>query len=961
MERPLMLKEPSPSPRDDHSAAAHYFGRGRSFSSDALDGILSTTHTDKFVMEEQCNRPTPHVELLGGRFVMTVVAGVGAVVAILAAIRFTSFTIERDVADPIGSSANANARVSFYQTVNGFLWTGLGLLLEQYFRLFLAVVVIFFRNSKWFPGDEPSTGHLPKYKRLMLFGVTPLAMYVVNIGLTSVFIEHRVTDVRHAFVDEDLMVATALSQTRSGVMAATAARHSTSIRDTVLRTAVRGDAVPFKINEHAKCGTTNLTTDRTIRPPTAAVVGSGIPSESTSEPSIMDVEGTSVAFAFPVHAWYEAALPTSLTATHTITFAGGTPVDPREEARFSTLLREANIELETIFELLVQGLTLYDKAESDSNAWVDYPCTWVDHKEDAAYDALVGNPLSTRRQLKSKGLHDRRASAVAGSTVSPGGEENKANVVASNQTDPVFSIYPRGSDYAGLRKCFGAQSSLRTDLDLTQSSSRNLSSLIALADFMGFENMTDVSIRIEIFALSPQMNITSLTIDYPFSNDTGYRIDIDKANCKNGVFKAGSPLLRKKTSFSSAQQWEQYQAEVCDPRYISFANASELCGPTNCIFKDESDIVSIKKEFTMTPYMKHCDMTKLSYSFDVNSWFPSGCVPQNDSAMLYGLGSYVAGDFDANRQSVRFPRERPSPVLANARRHYVLSAAKLAWQFEDVSKRFGAKCGVAGGCDGIIHRLEKVPTDSTANSKAKVLVVGRDYLKNDFRNHSLANPLVLLSLNTPKFYYGNNDPENRTYYIWERIGLEDLNTTYSESQGLGLTKDQCSLLIETYLQQQNVNHYFIKDPLFPLYASALFYLLQDAAVKEVDLPEANTLGVVDLSNPVIGFARMKGDVERKEIRYSISLVSAIATSLGVTILLLYLAMMLQWPRDAVKLSDERLFAAQYADVLSDDRYLKSVHERQLKLPTDDVVAMDDYVVESIVFQHPLEPGQKVLL
>ncbi|TMW67293.1 hypothetical protein Poli38472_012409 [Pythium oligandrum] len=459
-------------------------------------------------------------------------------------------------------------------------------------------------------------------------------------------------------------------------------------------------------------------------------------------------------------------------------------------------------------------------------------------------------------------------------------------------------------------------------------------------------------VKFETFEISPQVNVTTITIDLPFALDSAYYAGTGSEDWCDANGRLSDPETYREVF---GDDFAEVEKEFCDKTYYAI-DGSEQCGSRSCVFKDESDVMGVKKQFTMTPYMTKCDPADLTYDHNVYSWFPSGCTKQSNAAFLFGLGSYVTGNFER--------RPGKGALITKPQRHYVVTFGKLTSRFEDLSARFKAKCN-DGHCDGLLHKLEKVSDAAPkAKDKAQVLMVGKKSIRTPHQNYTMRSPLTLVSLNTPKFYYatqGAESDETYTYYTWEHLDLKFLNTTYKESDGLELEKGSCSLIIDSYLDQVNKNHYYVSDPLQVLYTSAIYYLFQDAAVKEVELPSSNKLGVVDLSQAYIGSTRMKGDREKKEIKYSIPIVSAVSTFIGIIVLLVYSSIVLQVPQERVKENDEPNFAAKYADVLIDDSYPKRVHRRRLELPNGERIEMDEYGVESIRFAHEHEPDVKVTL
>ncbi|TMW67289.1 hypothetical protein Poli38472_012405 [Pythium oligandrum] len=873
----------------------------------------------KVQRKENTSSPIPQLTLHAARFLFVVALGITVIIALISTL-LQGVTIDRNISDPIGSSQHADNLVALYQTINGFFWAAFGLVLEEYFHIFLAVMVTFLSNTRWFPSDRPQDGN-GKLKRVVIFWFSPLMLYMINIALSSVFIEHKVTGQERGFVDADLVAVSTFSAHNASTMSENSSK---CVLDTVLRSAVLDKVVPFALLRDSKCAVSN--------------------SAATTSMSVTQLQSTSVAYGFPPQTWNFDALPFALTPTHSMRFTPNFSIDHPEEnqVHFRAFQRDSGVNTSVIYDMMVQGVTSFDKAKTDSNAWLYYPCTWVDHLED---DLLPDDDTDSTEDSQADGRRFyHRARRLQG------GNSSFVGFNAPQDTFPVFMDEDNWPEMIGLRKCFGLSSALPM---LHSKNPEYIDDYMSLWSDTASDvfNISTMSVQLDTFEVSPQMNITAITFDLPYRDGVQYRLGTrgeDTICDDEGHFK--DPEKAKK-EYPTPVEYAQAERQHCDPSYYTIFG-HELCGSRNCVFRDESEVASVKKQLQMTPYVANCDLSNLSYDLDTYSWFPENCTAQDNTIFLYGFGSHITGDF--------IPKPNESNVLIpNVRRYNTVSFAKINWRFEDVSSRFKAKCQAPNQCDGLLHKLEKASgTLANEKDKARVLVVGKDHLRTPHQNHSMHNPLTLVSVNAPYFYYKPNElgkTEGFTFYTWENIDLKLMNTTYNESDGLGFDKGGCSLLIDSYLEQVNSNHYYIQNPLQAMYTSAIYYLFQDAAVKEIDLPKENKLGVVDLSQPYIGSARMRGDRERKEIKYSIPLVSAVSTSLGMIVLVIYAAVMLKFPRDAVKLTDEANFAAQYADVLIDDQYSRNVHERLLRLPGGEKVEIDDYSVESIEFVNVHEP------
>lgn len=862
--------------------------------------------------------PTAQLRLSAIHFLAVVLLGVGVVAGVLL-IFLKGVTIKHDVADPIGSSKTADDEVEFYQTISGYLTAGFGMMMEAYFGIFLAVMLTYFGNIKLYPSDTPRHGQT-KFKRTLLFCFTPVIIYVVNIGLSSLFIQHTTSGVQRVFVKQDL-VATAL---------ATASRNSTSrgVENTILRSAVRKQVVPFEILSNSSCGARNATDFDPDSDP--AIL-----------PAVKEIRSTAVVFGFPVQQWNYAVFPDALTPTHSIKFTMDQLSESAETIakEFADFKQGAEFDFLTGYEMLLQGKTLLERSVSDSNATASYPCTLVDGR---SQDDEVANRRRRRRRLQDATIEEVTEGSVD--------DETDAEDDLGESTPTSFQTFPSGEN-AGKRVCMGAISSLPDLVNMTDEASMH--NLNAFAEtIMNGMNKTlpliaaeEIEIKLEKYRLSSQIKMTAMSIDIPLALDARYR-DLLEFCTSNGTLKDSFIEEESDGESWSADDIAMLASVVCNQAFYPYDKPYSLCGSGNCIFLDKSGFLHLKKQILLMPYLKDCSVKDIQYNNDFLNFLPSGCKPQQDSVFLYGLGTYMTGDlFDYGID------EGVVPSLHNPRRHITLSFAKLEWELQDLSPAFDAKCIAPGGCDGLLHKLQNVTSPTSLISQA--LVLGKSSIPSEIMEKDFRNPIQLVTLNARPLYY----PQYGKYFEWEYLNMK----RFSESnwpKDYGLNESSCSILIDSYIRQVEANHYYLDEPLQAMYTSAMYYLFQDASVKQVTAPTKTPKGV---SSFFLGAARLKGDRERKQIKFSIPLVSAIATFVGLVFLLICAAIVVVFPKERLKFTDEANAAARYVDVLTDDLYPAAVHDRKLVYSTGEEVQMDDYKVDGITFHHQRDHDKKVYM
>lgn len=865
--------------------------------------------------------PSTEIRLSALRFIATVLVGVSVVVGVMV-VFLRGVTIKRGVADTIGSSKNADDEVEFFQTFSGYLTAAFGMLVEKYFALFLAVMLTYFGNTKLYPGDRPQHGQTRR-KRFALFCFTPVTIYVVNIGLSSLNIQHTTSGVLRVFVKQDLVTAAFVANTSATTLSA-----PLSVENTILRSAVRRYVVPFEVLANSTCKVENATS--------AVDAYLASPAEL---PAVKEVRSTTVDFGFQGQDWNRGVFPTALEPTDNFMFVVSQADNPdtREsvETDFARFQEATGFNFLTGYELFLQGKTQFERAVSDANSSSYYPCTLVDGRA----------------------------------------QDDGAN---GTSTFPLFTSGP----YKDMRVCTGAISSLPALANMTDPATHNLQSF-ATAIASGFSTTLqqiaadDIIVRLETYALTSQMNLTALSIDIPYTLDAQYR---DLSEYCTPERKVKPEILVEYTGDTplTAAEVADLESVLCDQSFYPFDKPNSLCGSDNCVFLDKSEFgVHLRKQLLLLPYVRNCSVANMTYNNDVLNFLPTDCRATPNAVFLYGLGSYMTGaGFDLGFAGSDDGEEPSSvPSLMNPRRHLTVSFAKLEWALEDLSAIFGAKCGVPppGNCDGLVFML----SNTSAAAPTQALLLGKDTLPFGDAQLPFWEPVQLVTLNARPFYY----PQYDKYFEWEYLdrGMRFVSLNGSADAAGGGAEDDgmnkklsglgCSLLVDSYLQQIEANHYYLDEPLQALYTSAIYYIFQDAAVKVLNVPakKANALDFASLALQDAG-VRFKGDRERKQIKYSIPLASAIGTFTGLALLLLFSGIVVFFPRERLRKTDESNSAARLAAVLTDDVYHAAVHKRELVYHAvpgtetgDERELLDDFDVDSITFHHHRDPERKVFM
>ncbi|KAJ0398499.1 hypothetical protein ATCC90586_003176 [Pythium insidiosum] len=922
--------------------------------------------TNKTAVPVAGNGPTLLVELSARRFLLVIGSAVVVLVAILL-LFVRGITIRPHVEDELGSTKNANDIVEHYQTINGYVTAAIGEGIETVFEIFAAVAVTYLTNVALYPSDNPDRPPAG-IKRWLLIAFVPVLMFLLNVAISAAFVQHTNVDVLRVFLPGDL-IAKQLSVTAppaTNGSAVTNASEVVKVQDTILRAALRKRHVPFELDADSKC--------------VASEEGSTASSDEEEMPSVREVRSTTVVYGFPSHDWNLDALPTNLRPTHQIKFQMNESVE-EVDAAFAKFQKAADVSWLTTYEMFLQGKLLFERSVSDANVSAEYPCTWVDglaeldpknllNSTDAATNgsAPTSAPPSGTTRPPTSAPPTSRPPSRRRLDATPGADDVAFEDEEWEEDEdelPVFDEFEEGP-YKGMRRCYGAISTLQ-HLDNITDPSMHSATMFVGTIINGFnETMPSIDplemeLTIETFQLNPQMKLTAMTIDIPYAEGVQYRDVRDYCDKSGGQLKK-EIAAEVFTNTSTPDEKEAVRAMLCDQRNYPYTSPKTTCGSHNCIFLDKSGTLPFKKQLQLIPYQTNCTTANMEYKVDFHSYFPTHCKPQHDAVFLYGLGTYMSGDYyDSGLND-----DAPMPMLVNSKRHVVLTFAKLEWKLEELHKKFNAQCSVPEGCHGLLHKLENVtvpritPNKTVKDTYLRVLLVGNASLPAERMTKDFRNPVQLVNLNTRPFYY----EKEKRYFEWEYLNLKRFKEHTWPTGGPdapGLNGSACSLMVDSYLRQIETNHYYLEEPLQPLYTAAFYYLFQDAALKSVKLTKNATTGAEVMSLSYLGSTNLKGDLEKKEIKFSIPLLSLISTFVGLACLLLLVVLAIVCPTERLKKSHITNVAEKYADVLMDDQYPDEVCGRRLLLPTGERVNMDDFAVESITFHHTRDDDTKVYL
>lgn len=251
-------------------------------------------------------------------------------------------------------------------------------------------------------------------------------------------------------------------------------------------------------------------------------------------------------------------------------------------------------------------------------------------------------------------------------------------------------------------------------------------------------------------------------------------------------------------------------------------------------------------------------------AFQVPSYSDSNTCqfPSNTSALIYSFAQHISID----EVNINVTDSLQNIYFKNPRRTYRVTVGRLTWKTVDLAEHYGAACNV-NSCNGLYFPL----AGGTQHA-----VVGESYLPSP-----------------------NSIVEPSKYTMWQALAIaeSEISTTnqgdviyppnYKFAAGslpwTTLTGYNCSYQGSDFLNDLVQRHVYSKDPLQPAYTAGLFWLFQDATVKDIQSKKAPGVRLAFDSN-----------IEWISARVSAPKASAIITIAGCALVLILGLLVTYW-------------------------------------------------------------------
>ncbi|KAE9019199.1 hypothetical protein PR003_g15238 [Phytophthora rubi] len=519
-----------------------------------------------------------------------------------------------------------------------------------------------------------------------------------------------------------------------------------------------------------------------------------------------------------------------------------------------------------------------------------------------------------------------------------------------------LDVFPNGSvstgawTYAedGTRICQGPATSLFTLMEavgnITSISIDSVMNLVTEGlnkSFPGTFALDETTLSLEKLSLTDQMSIQALTIDVVLNTSIIYGQTFADAAC---YFYEACGSSSNGSSSSGGTN-----ATVI-PDYVWSYYSTSFCGNTSCIFFDTSNTFNLQKEVGVIPVVDNC--SEISYDANYGGWYPVECEKLPNQAVIYGIGSYIAGDafayggvdgeYDVFGDTVDM---YVGPYIVNPRRHIQFSFALLSWETDPVHQDFDAQCDVSGedggDCNGMWYQLPQTK---------RYLFAGADVLPvDDIMGGDFHSPTPLVQLNAPSFLI-DGTPTELEYLNLDNFASSQWNASLNET----LSRDACSSLMESYLAQLEDNQYTLERPLEVMYTSIFFFFMQNAAVTDLSSSSSSSAKASTSSDPLAD-VQLKGDRQLRRIAMSIPTNSFWISFVGCVALVTMTFVILIFPTQRAEYFEPGTTTAEkYVALKTSADYPDLVYKKML-VPAKSVGAdpptMDAFRVESMGLVH----------
>lgn len=319
-------------------------------------------------------------------------------------------------------------------------------------------------------------------------------------------------------------------------------------------------------------------------------------------------------------------------------------------------------------------------------------------------------------------------------------------------------------------------------------------------------SVPDMSIQFASFELSPQITFDSVTFEIPSTEsaiqkgEVGWNTD----QSQRGIYSRSISYICNDLACVLETPSDFYEDQVRMVRIcMTEANGSveDFNAFSNPVIGSEGDVVSC-------PY------------------------PSNSSVYVVSIARELVMDEVNITTWVMY--------LKNPRFKYSVTVGRLSWETSDLAAVYGATCSAGVSCDGLYFPLsnkQHVVVDSSHLPTPYKLLY--PYNLKDWQVLALSNTMTAETTQGNVFIPG------------------DYPLAAGSLPWTGFTGSVCSFTGSDYLNDVVQRHIYSRDPVQPAYTSALFWLFQNGATKDIEAAKtysAKGSAVKASSNVKLSFA-----------------------------------------------------------------------------------------------------------
>lgn len=325
---------------------------------------------------------------------------------------------------------------------------------------------------------------------------------------------------------------------------------------------------------------------------------------------------------------------------------------------------------------------------------------------------------------------------------------------------------------------------------------------------------SEISVELSNFQLSPEILFEAVTIELPLTTDT----------MDDWVAKAN--------------HWSDGRTKI---------NIDALCAAIGCVIDTPNVAGSNQDQVRLIP------LCAGENEFEIGTMISEdGCLTiSNSSVLVFSLARNVEAIADVDNWTLN---------LTNPRTTFQATVGRLSWTTNDLSKIYGSACAEGTDCRGLRFPL---------SDEKRHLMLGEQHI-----------PVPQQALFIQPAFWQTLVVANTQLDAISRADVVAYNLTArmaSTNNASRIPDDFCFIPVDNYVNKVIERHLYSKDSVYPAYLAALFWLFQDAAVRQVATENALNTTVVQLL--------LDGNLSWTSVHAAIPLMAACATFAGCGIIL----------------------------------------------------------------------------